>query len=339
MSQRPPNRQPARPKKMRLRARLLLAALLLAAIAGAITYALHRSPAPPTLSATAKHPTPSFKKGPLPPDVLPQPPAPPPTVAPANPEPAIVAPQPPAAPHAQRRAKAEPAAVRFVLVIDDMGYHEKIGEALLDLPLDITFAFLPFAPHTENQLKLARARKRDILLHLPMEATDKKWDPGPGALFTDMDQATMHRITLDDLAAIPDAIGVNNHMGSRFTENEPAMRDFLVLLQQRGLFFLDSLTSPHSVGFSVAGDLGMLAMRRNVFLDNQQDKELIKKQLDSLILLAEKQGIAIGIAHPHQATLEALRDFVREHDKSVAMVGISSIARRAPQSAAKQVEP
>ncbi|MDH4322248.1 MAG: divergent polysaccharide deacetylase family protein [Desulfobulbaceae bacterium] len=338
MPQPPHNRQPARPHKTRLRSRLLLAALLLAAIAGAITYALHRPSSPPTLSATAKHPAPSFKESPQPPALLPQPPAPPPTVAPPNPEPAVIAP-PPAAPPAPRRAKAEPAAVRFVLVIDDMGYHQKIGDALLDLPLDITFAFLPFAPHTESQLAQARARKRDILLHLPMEATDKKWDPGPGALFTDMDQATMHRITLDDLAAIPDAIGVNNHMGSRFTENEPAMRDFLVLLQQRGLFFLDSLTSPHSVGFSVAGDLGMLAMRRNVFLDNQQDKELIKKQLDSLILLAEKQGIAIGIAHPHQATLEALRDFVREHDKSVAMVGISSIARRAPQSAAKQVEP
>ncbi len=333
MPKRPDSRRSPRRHPMRLRTRLLLAALLSAALALAIAYAMHRSPSPTTLSATAKHPSPSTPRVLPPPAFVPQPPESPPPAAPAKPMPAMVA-QPPAAPRVTRHA-GKPAAVRFVLVIDDMGYHQKIGEALLDLPLDITFAFLPFAPHTESQLELARARKRDILLHLPMEAADKKWDPGPGALFTDMDQATMHRIILEDLAAIPDAIGVNNHMGSLFTENEPAMRDFLGLLQQRRLFFLDSLTSPHSVGYAVAGELGMLAMRRNVFLDNQQDKELIKKQLDSLILLAEKQGIAIGIAHPHQATLEALRDFAREHDNNVAMVGIRSIAR-VPQTATQQ---
>ena len=313
MPQRQNNRHSSRRKNPRPLSRLLLAALLLAAIVLAITYARHQAPPATTLSKTAKHPPLLILKKtppPLPPPVPARPATPPPVPPPALPS-----------------VTAEPVTARFALVIDDMGYHQKIGEALLELPLNITFAFLPFAPHTESQLKLARARKRDILLHLPMEATDKKWDPGPGALFTAMDSETIHRTILQDLAAIPDAIGVNNHMGSLFTENEPAMREFLGLLKQRNLFFLDSQTSPHSVGYRVAGELGMLTMHRNVFLDNQQDKELIKRQLDALVFLAEKQGIAIGIAHPHQATLDALRDYLREHKKTVAMVSISSIAR------------
>lgn len=221
--------------------------------------------------------------------------------------------------------KPDTGKARFALVIDDMGYHQKIGDALLDLPLDLSFAFLPFAPHTESQLKHAQSRGRDILLHLPMEATDSKWNPGRGALLLAMQQQTIQRTIQQDLAAVPGAIGVNNHMGSRFTENEPAMRTVLAMLKQRHLFFLDSQTSPKSVGVRIAKELGIPALHRNVFLDNQQDKEIIKKQLDALIFLAKKQGFAIGIAHPHQATLDALRDFLRHRDKTVVLVSINSL--------------
>ena len=277
--------------------------ILLAAIVAAIclTLYLRQKPAP-TGTVTPKHPIP--------------------TIAPSAKK-HLVTPKPPALPTPKIAKKTSTA--KFVLVIDDMGYHKKVGDALLNLPLDLTFAFLPFAPHTESQLKRAQKQGRDILLHLPMEATDKKWNPGPGALTVSMSQEELQRTVLRDLAAIPNAIGINNHMGSKFTENEPAMRDFLHLLKERNLFFLDSQTSPNSVGSKVASQLGVLTMRRNVFLDNQQDKDIIKKQLDTLVFLAKKQGIAIGIAHPHQATLDALRDYQLNHDKSVTMVSIREL--------------
>ncbi len=239
-----------------------------------------------------------------PPPVLPQPARPEPTVTP-----------PPVVSTTTHRP-------RIALVIDDMGYHDKIGDALLELHLNLSFAFLPFAPYTQRQLELARHHHRDILLHLPMEATDPKWNPGAGALFVDMPAEELHHTVEEDLAAVPDAIGINNHMGSRFTEDEPAMRTFLSLLRPRHLFFLDSQTSAHSVGYHLAAELGIPALRRNVFLDNEQRKEKIKKQLDALIVLAKKQGIAIGIAHPHQETLDALRDFQRQPDPEVEMVAI-----------------
>ena len=311
MPQSPKPRRKAKRKPSRLTATILLVAAVIA-VAG---YAFYRwRPQPTPLTATAKRPTARSSQA-VP--ATPTHPAPPAT---SKPKPALT-PVPKPIPAAAVTA-------RFALVIDDMGYHKKIGDALLNLPLDLSFAFLPFAPHTQSQLKLAKAHGRDILLHLPMEPTDNKWDPGPGALTVAMDRESMHRTIIEDLAEIPEAIGINNHMGSRFTENEPAMHSFLEILKTRNLFFLDSQTSPNSVGLRVAKNLGVLTMHRNVFLDNQQDKDNIKKQLDALVFLAKKQGIAIGIAHPHQTTLEALRDYQRHHDEKVVLVSISSLFER-----------
>lgn len=221
--------------------------------------------------------------------------------------------------------KPAPPKAQFALIIDDMGYHKKVGDALIDLPLDITFSFLPFTPHAGSQLSLARERNRDILLHLPMEATDKKWDLGPGAILTAMTKDEMHDTILKDLNEIPDAIGINNHMGSLFTENKKAMRAFMELTKEHNLFFLDSQTSSRSVAKAVAKELGMLTISRNVFLDNQQDKDQIKKQLDYLIFLAKKHGTAIGIAHPHQNTLDVLRDYLQHQDNDVALVNLHAL--------------
>ncbi|MDH5298629.1 MAG: divergent polysaccharide deacetylase family protein [Desulfobulbaceae bacterium] len=313
----PRNRRQSAPVPFWLIAALLLLAALLAV--GGFLY-LHRGQAPPPpapapeqtaepVAPPAERPKPSLGTGAVDKKPVPPPPLPP------KAEPRSL--PPPAVPRTDKP--------RMALIIDDMGYHNGIGEALLDLKLNLSFAFLPFAPHTEGQLRRARQSGRDILLHLPMEATDPKWDPGPGALFVGMGEEELRRTVESDLAAVPGAIGINNHMGSRFTEDEAAMRSFLTRLAQRHLFFLDSQTSSNSVGLRLAREMGIPAIRRHVFLDNEEDKEKIKKQLDSLILLAKKQGIAVGIAHPHQATLDALREFQNHPDRSVELVGIHAL--------------
>ena len=291
-------RSPQRPRRFPP-ALLLGGVALLLAILAATGYYLprHHAPEPPaTVTATVK------KR---------------PAAAPPRARQQAVPHQQPAAPPAPQLHPP-----RMALIIDDMGYHDKIGDALLDLHLDLSFAFLPFAPHTQRQRQRAQQLQRDILLHLPMEATDPKWDPGPGALFIGMPASELRHTVTQDLAAVPGAIGINNHMGSLFTANEPAMQTFLAQLRPHRLFFLDSMTTPKSVGFQLATRMGVPVLRRNIFLDNEQHKDKIKKQLDALAFLAKKQGIAIGIAHPHQATLEALREFQRQQDQTVRLVGI-----------------
>ncbi len=211
------------------------------------------------------------------------------------------------------------------IIIDDMGYRKAIGEQFLKLDMELSFSFLPFGPHTEELSKKARQLGRDILLHLPMEPNDSKWDPGPGALMLSMDKKTIQKIFKKDLAEVPMAIGVNNHMGSRFTSNPKAMRIFLEQVRAKDLFFLDSLTTSKSVGFSTAEAMGIKTLKRDVFLDNDHDRKKIITQLELLIKIAEKRGRAIGIGHPGRETLEAVTEFGNRLNSRVSLVGLHEL--------------
>jgi hypothetical protein len=121
------------------------------------------------------------------------------------------------------------------------------------------------------------------------------------------------------------AIGISNHMGSRFTADPQAMRTLLTLVRARNLFFLDSVTAPKSVAYDLALEMGVKAERRTVFLDNDQNQEKIAAQLDLLVQLAEKHGRAVGIGHPYPATVEALRKYQSQLRSRTEMVGLSRL--------------
>ena len=196
---------------------------------------------------------------------------------------------------------------RVAIIIDDMGYHRKIGDKLLALDLNLTFSFLPEAPFALQQEEQAYQSGRDIMAHLPMESSDARWDPGPGALYLSASPEEQIATLKKNLAAVPHAIGANNHMGSKFTQNRQAMRRIVTVLKAQGFFFIDSFTTAESTGLAEARAIGLKSNRRHVFLDNVQDPEKICIQLDKLAALAVKQHPAIGIGHPYQATLDALQ--------------------------------
>ena len=117
----------------------------------------------------------------------------------------------------------------------------------------------------------------------------------------------------DDVESVPGAVGMNNHEGSALTENKEAMKFLMAELKARNLFFLDSFTSPKSVAYATANEFGMKAARRDVFLDNEGDNPAyIREQLDELVEIARKYGKAIGIGHPHPATISELRKWLAE---------------------------
>jgi len=196
---------------------------------------------------------------------------------------------------------------RVAIIIDDMGYHPAIGRGLLNLDLELSFAFLPHAPFSGQLNDLAVQKGRDILVHIPMEAQASKWDPGPGALYLKTPPEKQLKILQEDLAAIPNAIGTNNHMGSKFTANRPAMHRVLAEIKKQGLFFIDSYTTGKTKGLDEAKKMGMKTNRRDIFLDNDQNRKKICRQLGKLISKAQKNGQAIAIGHPYRATLDALR--------------------------------
>ncbi len=229
----------------------------------------------------------------------------------------------------KKKGLPAPAAVSkplAAIIIDDMGYHRKIGEALLDLDLPLSFAFLPHAPFAVELEETAYQKGRDIMVHIPMEA-GAKWDPGPGTLYLTAPPEEQAAILKDDLEAITHAIGANNHMGSEFTRNREAMHRVLAELKKQNLFFIDSFTTAESTGLSEAMDMGIKTNRRHIFLDNAQDREKICLQLEKLAVRAEKQDQAIAIGHPYQATLDALRNCGDKLRKTVRIVPVHELVK------------
>ena len=192
------------------------------------------------------------------------------------------------------------------IIIDDMGYHPKIGNKLLELPMNLTFSFLAAAPFTTELEEKAYQAGRCVFLHLPMEPKSKEWDAGPDALLTGQSKKEQAQLFQKNIQAIPHAVGVNNHMGSLYTENREAMDSLMVLLSARGLLFVDSFTTAASKGLIAAKAAGIRTARRHIFLDNVHSQDKVCAQLEQLVIYAEEKGWAIGIGHPNDATLAAL---------------------------------
>jgi uncharacterized protein len=249
-------------------------------------------------------------------------------------EPAARLPESSSAPRAaEGEAPRGAAGARIALVIDDLGRSVADLAALERLDVPLTYAVLPFETETPQVVEELRRRGSEILCHLPMEPSGGN-DPGPGALWYGMGGEELRRSTAAALAAVPGAVGVNNHMGSRLSADEPSMRTILGLLAERHLFFLDSRTSAQSVGYRLALDLGVPSAERQVFLDDERRQEAIRAQFERLLALARERGEAIAIGHPHPETIEALAaEIPRAREAGYRFVTVSALLDRKPATA------
>lgn len=195
------------------------------------------------------------------------------------------------------------------LVIDDLGGRIEDLDPLVALGVSVTYAVLPFEEQTQPVLAELRKRRAEVILHLPMQPKNSE-DPGPGALVTGMSDDELRDGTEAALRAVPGAVGVNNHMGSRMSEDARSMTTVLEVLSKRGLFFLDSRTSAGSVGYRTARSLGIPAAERQVFLDRDPDPEAIRTQFRRLLDLSRERGAAVAIGHPLPETLQVLTEEV-----------------------------
>jgi polysaccharide deacetylase 2 family uncharacterized protein YibQ len=131
------------------------------------------------------------------------------------------------------------------------------------------------------------------------------------------------------LARVPGAVGVNNHMGSRFTAARAGMEIVLGELKKRGLLFLDSRTTAQSVGAQIAGELGVPSVARNVVLDDVMSSDNVVHQLAEVERIARKQGFAVAIGHPHDNTIAALMEWLpRLRERGFILVPLTTIVAR-----------
>ena len=200
----------------------------------------------------------------------------------------------------------------IALIFDDLGVDKSRTRRTIALHGPLTLSFLAYATGLDDLGKQGRRAGHEIFLHVPMEPSGGDIDPGPNVLLTNQPRPELlssFRWNLDQMTGY---VGVNNHMGSRFTENLEGMTLVMDELKARGLAFLDSVTSSHSVGRQAATAAGVPFISRNIFLDHDEAPEKIRQRLHEVERLAKQQGHAIAIGHPRETTLQAVEPWLAE---------------------------
>ena len=214
----------------------------------------------------------------------------------------------------------------ITLIIDDIGPNIYRARQFLELNIPLTFSILPRYAHSEGLAFEVHDAGHDIMLHQPMEPYASEANPGPGALYVGDSLHKIFRVLEENLSAVPFVIGLNNHMGSRFTACQKEIQETLVIIKQKGLFFVDSRTSSNSKGYHIARQLQMPAACRNIFLDNELNELAILYQLNKLADHANQHGRAIGIGHPFPETARAIRLFLNVlKNSNITLARISDI--------------
>jgi uncharacterized protein len=219
---------------------------------------------------------------------------------------------------------------QVAIIIDDIGYDLKPVKELLKVNADLTFAIMPFCPHTREAAEMFHRAHRETLLHLPMEPVSyPREKPGQGALFTEMNEEELVFQLEKDIADVPYISGVNNHMGSKFMMDEKKLTLVFTKLKKKKLFFIDSRTSPDTKTFVSAEKVGLPVAARKIFLDNSHD---YKEIYNNLINIAKNDGDVapvILIGHPFPETIRAISDAMKVfREKRVSIVPVSQIINK-----------
>ncbi len=299
---------------------LVLGALLGAGVVGAILGWHGRPPqSPPTApSGRMRHDAARTARPAVPP--------------PARPGPAVPAENPEASQGPAigpgTETPAGPGRPRVAIIFDDAGYSLRAAQEVMALGRPVTISVLPGLPYSTRIADEASRHGVQVILHLPLEPDNPSLPLGPGGIAVGMSDEEIQKTVAEDLATVPTAVGANNHMGSRGTSDPRVMRAVIEVIKARHLFFVDSLTSPHSVAAQVAREMGVPAAVRAVFLDNRDDEAYVRGQLHLLIKLAVSRGQAIAIGHVGRVTSGVLREMLPEFDEAgIQLVQVSQLVR------------
>lgn len=217
----------------------------------------------------------------------------------------------------------------IAIVIDDVGLNRPLAYKSIALPAPVTLAFMTYAEDLDTMAAAARSAGHELLVHVPMLPRSRRYDPGPNVLDASLPAAEVRRRLKWGLGRFDGFVGINNHMGSRFTTSPEGMSSVMRELRARGLLFLDSLTTASSVGPEAAQQAGVPYAVRDIFFDNTPDDAAsVRAQLAKLETIARRRGYAVGIGHSRRGSLEVLAKWLPEaRRRGFTLVPISTIIR------------
>ena len=218
---------------------------------------------------------------------------------------------------------------KIAIVIDDLGLDTPRTARAIKLKGPLTLSFLTYASGLEKQTKAARDAGHELWMHIPMEPGSPDIDPGPNVLLTGLPKEELRASIQWNLKQFSGHVGINNHMGSRFTADLEGIRVVMEELKKRDLLFLDSITSGRSVARRAAREAGVPYIGRNIFIDHLDDTAEIQKRLAEVERLARKSGYAVAIGHPREKTLRVIGPWLDTvESKGFRLVPLSALIKR-----------
>ncbi|HRR39635.1 MAG TPA: divergent polysaccharide deacetylase family protein [Syntrophales bacterium] len=220
---------------------------------------------------------------------------------------------------------------RVAIVIDDIGYDLSQVDELLKIRAPLTFAVLPHCQHSQEAAERIHRAGKEVLLHLPMEPLSPEKNPGKGVLLSGMRRDDIRRVLEEDLADVPYAVGANNHMGSRFMEDESGLRVLFGILEEKGIFFVDSLTTGRSRGRAAAVDTGIPFIARDIFIDGGDKHDTSSEDfLKAVKMNGSREGVVV-IGHPYPSTIDTVRVSIEKlREEGLEVVPVSKLVKRQP---------
>ena len=194
------------------------------------------------------------------------------------------------------------------LIIDDFGYrNDHVSNGFLNLSGKLTYAIIPGHEYSQLFSKKAYDAGYEIIVHMPMENIGKTYGEEEYALMSYFQDDEIKDRINSAFDQLPESIGLNNHQGSRGTADSRVMTLLAGVIKEKKKFFIDSRTTSNSLAETTMRKYNVATNKRDIFLDNELDEEIINTQLLKLAELAEEKGIAIGIGHVKPQTLSVLK--------------------------------
>jgi polysaccharide deacetylase 2 family uncharacterized protein YibQ len=193
----------------------------------------------------------------------------------------------------------------------------ELARVVMDMKLPLTWAVIPNLRYSRATVDMLKENEIPFLVHYPMQAfpdpdgfAGKKSPKGDYRYYyvgIGMSENEVRDAMIPILDSMEGAFGLNNHRGSKATEDWPVMRHVMKILAERGLFFLDSATARKSVAYKAALEEALVARKNGRFLDNESNRTKIAKQFDIAVTMAKKKGSFIVICHLRSETVAFLR--------------------------------
>ena len=234
----------------------------------------------------------------------------------------------PAAPDTKAAQLPDKARAKLAIIIDDVGYPSPFIDEYRKFDGKLTFSILPFQHESASYARMLYHAGFEIMIHIPMEPEDyPEKEPGEGALFVSDSRDEVEQKLIKMVHNIPQASGANNHMGSMATQDHTLMIHTLSYLKAEGLYFIDSLTTPHSTAYDIAHQLQLQTGNRNKLHDNHNNSIYIDKQFEKLKSAARERGKAIGIGHIQNKYLLSVlnRQITTLYEEGFELVFVSEV--------------